>query len=95
MGNKFAKKSDKKNRARLAKKMKYKLNAKKNQSKRVWTSFGIGIDLVCFMSNNESCHLQRLNKFAYQILVSRVLAKKYNVHFPKSAVEHIETPIFF
>ena len=86
---------NKKITTRLSKKMTLKLNAKKNQSRRVWTSFGIGIDLVCFLTDNESCHLQRLNKFAYQILVSRVLAKKFNVHFLKSAVEHIETPIFF
>ena len=86
---------NKKSRTRLSKKMAIKLNAKKNQSRRVWTSFGIGIDLVCFLTDNESCHLQRLNKFAYQILVSRVLAKKFNVHFPKSGVEHSENPIFF
>ena len=80
MGNKKTKLRKKNSAARAVafdcySRSELKLKKTKDQARSVWTSYGIGIALLSYLTDIESSHLQRLNKFAYNILVSRVLTK--------------------
>ena len=48
------------------------MNATKVRAKLIWTSFGICINLLPYLRTDEQIDLQNLNRFAYDILVSRV-----------------------
>ena len=41
-------------------------------SKKVWTSYGIMMAVLPYLSNQEQINLQALNRFFYEIAVSRV-----------------------
>ena len=48
------------------------ITASKSQSQRVWTSYGVTIQLLSFFYPKEVCEDQLLNKFFYDVAVSRV-----------------------
>ena len=48
------------------------LNASKKQAWKVYTSLGINVAMLPFMTALEQIRLQLANKFCYTILVSRV-----------------------
>ena len=48
------------------------LTASKSQCKKVWSSFGIGMALLTFFSKEEILQDQLLNKFFYDVAISRV-----------------------
>ena len=49
-----------------------KLSASNAQSRKVWTSYGVTMSLFAFFCQQEVCEDQLLNKFFYDIAVSRV-----------------------
>ena len=49
-----------------------KLTASKRQCWTVWTNFGIGRNMLCFLSEYERITFQQANKFVYNIAISRV-----------------------
>ena len=59
MGSKFAKR-------------KMRITATKSQSRQVWTSYGIAIEMLSFLSVQEVCSLQTLNVFFYDSAIGRV-----------------------
>ena len=47
--------------------------AEKKLTRKVWTSFGIGRQMLLYLQSQEMLMLQSLNKFSYNILCARVL----------------------
>ena len=48
------------------------LNANTQYSRRVWTSIGIGMNMLPFLGKLEQLTLQQLNKFWYRAAIGRV-----------------------
>ena len=46
--------------------------ATKSQSQKLWTSFGNWDELNAYLSEHEQLKLQKLNRFCYDVAVSRV-----------------------
>ena len=54
---------------------KFKLNSSKEQSRKVWTSYGCIRSLLPFLSSESQTQYQLLNKFFYDVAISRVVVK--------------------
>ena len=53
--------------------LRLKAKSKKNiKSFNVWVSFGINRALLSYLQDDEQLRMQRVNRFSYDILVSRV-----------------------
>ena len=51
------------------------MTASKRHCWMVWTNYGIGRSLLCFLSEYERIEFQQANKFVYDIAISRVETK--------------------
>ena len=51
----------------------YPIVAKKDRSRLIWTSYGVGTRLLPYLNHLEQIEMQTLNKFSYDIMVSRVI----------------------
>ena len=74
------------------------ITASKTKSKSVWTSYGIAIHLVKFLHSREEVWMQTLNRFWYEIGVSRVYVNfKLNpqaIYFTHPYSTKFDTTIF-
>ena len=69
MGNKKSKEAKE---ARYDWQNEYPLTASSEKSLKVWSSFGIGISFLVYLTQFEQFKLENLNTFFYRVAVSRV-----------------------
>lgn len=67
-----------KNIVQQQKVLSFRENAKKNHRRKVWVSFGIFDTVSLFLSGYEFISLQSVNRFCYNIAVSRVQCRISN-----------------